>query len=351
MIYRCVTGKLPYVRETSALTLLAHVNADVPVPSEAAIGIPKPIDEIVERCMQKNPDDRASSAVNAVRTCARQLGQEASARTSVSPSAETTVLAATAPAASQPLATAPATSQADPTDRSGGADAPSRPRRKRLALLGLALFAVAAAGVALAIVLPDNHHAQTGTAAALRSTHAAATPVSLTHTLAGSSGQAYCVEQALAPATGTLSRQQAEAICSCDISKERAAGFHTFEQVTSAHAAGNQTITALRQRCASLASQRTQTTATPAPPTTTTAVTVTHTAVTTTNAVPNTNAKPLDAVYCDQNDQHCADVLSSNLAPVPAAPSGYDATRNCYWVNEGYNASLGETKHFCFPAK
>ncbi len=55
------------------------------------------------------------------------------------------------------------------------------------------------------------------------------------------------------------------------------------------------------------------------------------------------------AVYCDQSDQNCSVVSGPGTGNRLSAPAvGYDATRGCTWVNEGYSASLGVTKHFCW---
>jgi serine/threonine protein kinase len=73
MLYRCLTSEPPYKRETRAATLLAHVNAPVPVPSERITGLPSPLDVVVARAMEKDPDRRAPMAGALMRWAASQL--------------------------------------------------------------------------------------------------------------------------------------------------------------------------------------------------------------------------------------------------------------------------------------
>jgi serine/threonine protein kinase len=73
MVYRCLTDAPPYKRETRTATLMAHVNAPVPVPSEAIADLPTPLDVVVARAMEKDPAKRARSAGALMRWAAAQL--------------------------------------------------------------------------------------------------------------------------------------------------------------------------------------------------------------------------------------------------------------------------------------
>jgi serine/threonine protein kinase len=73
MVYRCITSELPYKRETRTATMLAHVNAPVPVPSHVVAGLPDFFDVVVARAMEKDPDKRAPSAGALMRWVATQL--------------------------------------------------------------------------------------------------------------------------------------------------------------------------------------------------------------------------------------------------------------------------------------
>ena len=72
MLFEMLAGKVPYDRPNSANLLLAHVNE--PVPSMQSvnplIAVPQPVEDIVYRCLEKNPDDRFQSMeelINAIK--------------------------------------------------------------------------------------------------------------------------------------------------------------------------------------------------------------------------------------------------------------------------------------------
>jgi serine/threonine protein kinase len=77
MVYRCLTAEPPYKRDTRTATLLAHVNAPVPVPSARIADLPNPLDVVVARAMEKDPDKRAHSAGALMRWAASQLQPDA----------------------------------------------------------------------------------------------------------------------------------------------------------------------------------------------------------------------------------------------------------------------------------
>jgi serine/threonine-protein kinase len=62
VVYRCLTGQLPYPRDNDAAKLYAHANADVPLPSAQVPGLPGVFDTVVERAMEKDREVRAASA-------------------------------------------------------------------------------------------------------------------------------------------------------------------------------------------------------------------------------------------------------------------------------------------------
>jgi serine/threonine protein kinase len=73
MVYRCLTAEPPYKRDTPTATLMAHANAPVPVPSKAVADLPAPLDLVVARAMEKDPQKRAQSAGALMRWAAAQL--------------------------------------------------------------------------------------------------------------------------------------------------------------------------------------------------------------------------------------------------------------------------------------
>lgn len=107
MVYRCLTGEVPYKRETRTATLMAHANAPIPVPSQAIAGLPAPLDVVVQRAMEKDPARRAQSAGALMRWAQSQLDADAASRppvTDETPTEET----------SQPAAPIPPDSPAPP---------------------------------------------------------------------------------------------------------------------------------------------------------------------------------------------------------------------------------------------
>lgn len=73
LLYRAVTGQVPYPRENEAATMLAHVNDRPPVPSRAIAGVPPAVDTVVDRAMAKDPDRRARSAGQLMRWLEQEL--------------------------------------------------------------------------------------------------------------------------------------------------------------------------------------------------------------------------------------------------------------------------------------
>jgi serine/threonine protein kinase len=78
MLYRCLTGEPPYKRATREATLLAHVNAPLPIPSRAIANVPETLDIVVARALAKDPAARARSAGALMRWASQQLGLAAS---------------------------------------------------------------------------------------------------------------------------------------------------------------------------------------------------------------------------------------------------------------------------------
>lgn len=79
MVYRCLTAEVPYKRDTRTGTMLAHVNAPIPVPSKAVRGLPAPLDVVVARALEKQPEKRAPSAGALMRWAASRMGSEKAA--------------------------------------------------------------------------------------------------------------------------------------------------------------------------------------------------------------------------------------------------------------------------------
>ena len=62
VLFECLAGSAPYVRENKAAVLWAHLNDEVPRASESNPSLPKTIDEVLARGMAKQPEDRFGTA-------------------------------------------------------------------------------------------------------------------------------------------------------------------------------------------------------------------------------------------------------------------------------------------------
>ena len=76
LLYHCLTGEVPFPRDSEAAKLWAHVNAAPPAPSRVRPGLPTALDEVIARGMAKDPAERFQTAGELARACARALGVE-----------------------------------------------------------------------------------------------------------------------------------------------------------------------------------------------------------------------------------------------------------------------------------
>jgi CHASE2 domain-containing sensor protein len=77
LLYHCLTGRPPFVREDQAATLWAHLSAPPPAPSEARTELPARLDIVIARGLAKDPSARYSSAGELAVACAEAVGIEA----------------------------------------------------------------------------------------------------------------------------------------------------------------------------------------------------------------------------------------------------------------------------------
>jgi Protein kinase domain len=62
LLFKLLTGEVPFPREGEAARLYAHLNDPPPAPSLYATAVPMALDDVVVRAMSKSPDDRYPSA-------------------------------------------------------------------------------------------------------------------------------------------------------------------------------------------------------------------------------------------------------------------------------------------------
>ena len=163
--YRCLTGTLPFVREDEAAVLWAHL-VERPPPMSTHRSELAPLDAVVARALEKNPDDRfetcghfADALADVVHTPAL-TGSAGATQPPPSPDAPTSIRKAApamAPSAPTP-AVAPALQPEHRPDDGGpdpataqtgnGPPRPARRRSRRLTVLAVALAALVPLAVA-----------------------------------------------------------------------------------------------------------------------------------------------------------------------------------------------------------
>src|SRR5262245_50817891 len=78
VLYECLTGVPPFLRETEVATLYAHLEDPPPRPSEAKPDLSRTLDDVVTTAMAKDPDARfatPAALANAVSSEARVVGE------------------------------------------------------------------------------------------------------------------------------------------------------------------------------------------------------------------------------------------------------------------------------------
>ncbi len=147
LLFKLLTGEVPFPREGEAARLYAHLNDPPPAPSLYAPEVPMALDDVVIRAMSKQPGDRYPSAGD--------LGRAALAALSGAPVAVPERTVATGAAATREAVTA-----ALPPEP------PRRGTRRRLALAGGLLGLGVAAAVAIVLASGGGHGGGARTAAA-----------------------------------------------------------------------------------------------------------------------------------------------------------------------------------------
>lgn len=69
-LYEMLTGEVPYRGSSQTEIVMQHLNAQIPLPSKLCPDVPREVNEIVKRCLAKDPNDRYQTPqelVNAIR--------------------------------------------------------------------------------------------------------------------------------------------------------------------------------------------------------------------------------------------------------------------------------------------
>jgi serine/threonine protein kinase/CHASE2 domain-containing sensor protein len=89
VLYHCLTGEVPFRRDSEAATMWAHVSAPPPSANRVRPELPEELDEVIARGMAKDPADRYASASEMAQAAALALGIESRLSTSDTPSRAT----------------------------------------------------------------------------------------------------------------------------------------------------------------------------------------------------------------------------------------------------------------------
>ncbi|HEU5106285.1 MAG TPA: serine/threonine-protein kinase [Solirubrobacterales bacterium] len=188
LLYKLLTGEVPFPREGEAARLYAHLHDPPPAPSLYVPSLPMALDDVVVRAMSKAPEDRYPSAGD--------LGRAAQAALS-----GTTVSAPERTVATGAAATREAVRPTEETAKLAPASDPPPGRRRPLLVGGL--LALIAAAVAVALIASGGGGDGSGIDGAVGDTAATETtaktkpkpePKTLTKAELVSRGDAICTE-------------------------------------------------------------------------------------------------------------------------------------------------------------
>lgn len=154
LLFKLLTGEVPYPREGEAARLYAHLNDPPPAPSLHATAVPMALDDVVIRAMSKQPCDRFPSAGDLGRAAVAALSgsqPDLPERTVATGAAATRE----SPVPEPPTAAKPVAGDTVPTrrlDADPAVNAAPAGGRRRIALLGALVAAAAIAAAAVALI-------------------------------------------------------------------------------------------------------------------------------------------------------------------------------------------------------
>jgi hypothetical protein len=172
LLFKLLTGQVPYPREGEAARLYAHLNDPPPAPSLYVPEVSMALDDVVIRAMSKQPGDRHPSAGDLGRAAAAALGGSAVVvpeRTVATGAAATRTAETVQPQPTEPGRQAEP-SRSAPTLKIDAGDGPGGPGRRGLVFAAglLAVVAIVVAAIALAGSGGDGDPGGTTTTAAQR---------------------------------------------------------------------------------------------------------------------------------------------------------------------------------------
>ena len=135
VLFECLTGTVPYVRENQAAVLWAHLHDEVPRATDVNPSLPATVDVALARGMAKSPEDRFSTGLELVAAVQAPL--------------EAAIAIDTNGAATRPLPSSPPVAPATPPPARGWSG--GKRALVLAAVVGVILGGAVAAGVALLV--------------------------------------------------------------------------------------------------------------------------------------------------------------------------------------------------------
>jgi Protein kinase domain len=87
VLYECLTGRAPFGGRSAAATLFAHIHEQAPPPSSIRHGLPPRVDEVVNRALRKEPEERYPSCRELTHDLREALAGPSVAPTRIPPAA------------------------------------------------------------------------------------------------------------------------------------------------------------------------------------------------------------------------------------------------------------------------
>ena len=72
VLFTCLTGRMPYERESDVQLMYAHLNDQPPEPSAVRPELPRGVDQVVAKAMARIPQTASRAPLSSSRRCARR---------------------------------------------------------------------------------------------------------------------------------------------------------------------------------------------------------------------------------------------------------------------------------------
>ncbi|HEY6934145.1 MAG TPA: protein kinase [Marmoricola sp.] len=109
VLFECLTGQVPFVKEVDAAVLWAHVEETAPHPSDLRAGLPPAIDDVVDQALAKRPEDRYPTCREMLTAARGAFGNPDLSRERILSRQPSAPLPEAPPAAAAPMEDEPAT--------------------------------------------------------------------------------------------------------------------------------------------------------------------------------------------------------------------------------------------------